>query len=272
MFHLDDDYLCHTKILLSHEDNGERILANVTIKVVEDSEKANRVRYQKQSYNFGTGNGKLKKIISYSQNVDHQESVTNEKNETNDYLYKLRESIGHQGPPEAPDPNLNRCKYNVHVEWETGEKTHDPLPVLATDDPVTCASYTKGNGISHIDGWKRFKNLVQRDKHDLSCIASPKGEMKSTFSWTSLSKTPTSSTLCFVEPTLGKLNQVKLLCSSTSSTLCDPTLAKLNHIKLSSETEFCITMHIPLCDHTGTTFSVPSSSSETTEFSTATPA
>ena len=90
--------------------------------------------------------------------------------------------------------------------------------------------------------------------------------MKSTFSWTSLSKTPTSSTLCFGEPTLGKLNQVKLLCSSTSSTLCDPTLAKLNHIKLPSETEFCITMHIPLCDlvvHTGTTFSVQSSSSET---------
>ena len=38
MFHLDSDYLCHTKIPLSHEDNGERILASVTIKVVEDIE------------------------------------------------------------------------------------------------------------------------------------------------------------------------------------------------------------------------------------------
>ena len=36
MFLLDEDYLCHTKILLSHEDNGKRLLANVTIKVVED--------------------------------------------------------------------------------------------------------------------------------------------------------------------------------------------------------------------------------------------
>ena len=165
---------------------------------------------------------------------------------------------------------MNRSKYNVHVEWETGEKTHEPLPVLATDNPVTCASYTKGNGISHIDGWKRFKNLVQWDRHDLSCIASPKGEIKSTFSWTSFYKIHSSITLCFGERTLGKLNQVKLLCSSTSSTLCDPTLAKLIHIKLSSETEFCITMHIPLCDlvvHTGTTFSVPSSSSETNRVS-----
>ena len=64
MFHLDGDYLCHTEILLSHEDNGERLLANVTITVVEDIEKANRERYLNQSYNFGTGNCKLEKIIS----------------------------------------------------------------------------------------------------------------------------------------------------------------------------------------------------------------
>ena len=111
---------------------------------------------------------------------------------------------------------MKRCKYNVLVEWETREKTHEPLPVLAADDPVTCASYTKGNGISYLNGWKRFKNIAKRDKHDLSCIASPKGEMKSTFSWTSLCKTPTSSTLCFGEPTLAELNH-------------EPTLAELNH-------------------------------------------
>ena len=63
--------------------------------------------------------------------------------------------------------------------------------------------------------------------------------MKGSLSWTSPFKSPTSSTLCFGKPTLGKLNQVKLLCSSTSSTLCVPTLAKLNQ-----ETELCITMHI----------------------------
>ena len=135
---------------------------------------------------------------------------------------------------------------------------YEPLSVLAADDPVTCASYAKEDGL---EGWKRFKNLAQRDIHDLSRLASPKGEMRSHFSWTSLFKSRTSSTLCFSEPTLGKLNQVKLLCSPTSSTLCDPTLAKLNE-----ETEFCITMHIPLGDsvvHIGTTFSVPRSSSET---------
>ena len=94
-----------------------------------------------------------------------------------------------------------------------------------------------------------------QSQHDLSSLAEPKGEMKSSFSWT---KSPTSSTLCFGESTLGNLNQVKLLCSI-------PTLAKSNQ-----ETELCITKHIPLCDscgHTGIPFSTPRSSSETNRVS-----
>ena len=49
--------------------------------------------------------------------------------------------------------------------------------------------------------------LVERDKLDLSSLIPPKGEMKSSFSWTCPFKSRTSSTSCFGEPTLGKLNQ-----------------------------------------------------------------
>ena len=49
--------------------------------------------------------------------------------------------------------------------------------------------------------------LVERDKLDLSSLIPPKGEMESSFSWTCPFKSPTSSTLCFGKPTLGKLNQ-----------------------------------------------------------------
>ena len=34
-------------------------------------------------------------------------------------------------------------KYNVQVEWETGEITFEPLSIIAADDPVTCAAYAK---------------------------------------------------------------------------------------------------------------------------------
>ena len=102
-------------------------------------------------------------------------------------------------------------------------------------------------------------------KHDLSSLDPSKGEMNSSLSWASLFKSPTSSTLCFGEPTLGKLNQVKLLCSISSRTIWDPTVAKSNQ-----ETELCITKHIPLCDsagHTGIPFPTPRSSSETNRVS-----
>ena len=49
--------------------------------------------------------------------------------------------------------------------------------------------------------------LVERDKLDLSSLLPPKGERESSFSWTCPFKSPTSSTSCFGEPTLGKLNQ-----------------------------------------------------------------
>ena len=59
---------------------------------------------------------------------------------------------------------LKGCKFNVVVEWETGEKTYEPLSILAADDPVTCATYAKENDLLHIEGWKRLRDLARRDK------------------------------------------------------------------------------------------------------------
>ena len=70
MFHLGDDYFCPTKILPPPEDTGERLLANVTIRAIEDIRKADGERFQKLSYSLGTGIGKVEEIISYSQLVD----------------------------------------------------------------------------------------------------------------------------------------------------------------------------------------------------------
>ena len=78
----------------------------------------------------------MEEIIYYSQLVDHQEAAANEENEINDDLYKFRALNGHQGPLKATDPNWKGCKYNALVEWNTGEKTYEPLSVLDADDPV----------------------------------------------------------------------------------------------------------------------------------------
>ena len=67
-------------------------------------------------------------------------------------------------------------------------------------------------------------SFTKEPQHDFTSLASPKGEMESPFSWNSFLKSPRSSTLCFGEPTLAKLNQ-------------EPTFAKINQVKLLCETE-----------------------------------
>ena len=79
-------------------------------------------------------------------------------------LYKFRTIIVHEGLLKATDPNWECCKWNVQIEWETGELTFEPLSVIATDDPITCAAYAKENNLYNIDGWKRFRHLIKKEK------------------------------------------------------------------------------------------------------------
>ena len=79
-------------------------------------------------------------------------------------LYKLRAVIGHKGPLLASDPDWKGSKYNVQVEWETGEITFEPLSIIAADDAVTCAAYAKEHDLLALEGWCRFRSLVKKDK------------------------------------------------------------------------------------------------------------
>ena len=58
-------------------------------------------------------------------------------------LFKFRDIVAHQGPLESTDPNHKGSKYNVMVEWESGEVTYEPLTLISKDDPITCAVYAK---------------------------------------------------------------------------------------------------------------------------------
>ena len=72
-----DDLVGRT-ILLPPGNNGERLRAKITRKVVEDIEQADGERVQKLSFILGIGNGKLEEIISYTQLVDHLEAAAND--------------------------------------------------------------------------------------------------------------------------------------------------------------------------------------------------
>ena len=88
--------------------------------------------------------------------------------------------------------------------------THDPSTNQVSKSynphPVTFP-YPPDPGEHVLETSSAPTTLVERDKLDLSSLIPPKGEMESSFSWTCPFKSPTSSTLCFGEPTLGKINQ-----------------------------------------------------------------
>ena len=89
------------------------------------------------------------------------------------------------------------CTHNPSTNQVSKSYHANPVPFPYPPDP----------GEHVLETSNAQTTLVERDKLDLSSLLPPKGEMESSFSWTCPFKSPTSSTSCFGEPTLGKLNQ-----------------------------------------------------------------
>ena len=105
------------------------------------------------------------------------------------------------------ETQCNHSQYPILIKKNC---THNPSTSQVSKsyhpNPVTFP-YPPDPGEHVLETSSAPTTLVERDKLDLSSLMPPKGEMESSFSWTCPFKSPTSSTLCFGEPTLGKLNQ-----------------------------------------------------------------
>ena len=160
----DPSDLIGRTFLLPPEENGERHRAKVTRKVVEIIDQEDGKRVENINFILDIGNGKVEELISYNQLLEHLENAQDHDMGMDQELFKFRAIIGHQGPLLASDPDWKGSKYNVQVEWETGEITFEPLSIIAADDPVTCAAYAKEKDLLALEGWRRFRSLAKRDK------------------------------------------------------------------------------------------------------------
>ena len=160
----DPSDLIGRTFILPPEENGERHRAKVTRQVVETIEQDNGQRVENINFILDIGNGKVEELISYNQLLEHLENAQDHDMGMDQELYRFRAIIGHQGPLLASDPDWKGSKYNVQVEWETGEIAFEPLSIIAADDPVTCAAYAKENDLLALEGWRRFRSLAKKDK------------------------------------------------------------------------------------------------------------
>ena len=156
-----DDPIGRT-FLLPKNEQGERLRATIKRKVIETSkllDDQHKNAIDKINFHLDVGQGRAETIMSYVQILDHLD-----QQEQQEDLYKYRAITGHQGPLSPQDENYKGSKYNVMVEWETGEITDESLSLIAADDPVTCAEYAKKHDLLHLDGSKRLKHIAKNQK------------------------------------------------------------------------------------------------------------
>ena len=107
--------------------------------------------------------------MSYNQLMDYIQKGTDAE-EDHDSLLKFRDIVAHQGPLESTDPNHKGSKYNVMVEWESGEVTYEPLTLISKDDPITCAVYAKKHDLLDTTGWKHLKGYAKTSKRLIRAV------------------------------------------------------------------------------------------------------
>ena len=129
MAHIDIPNLLGRSFLLPPEDNGERHMAKV-IDIDDHGQTLEDIKFK-----LKINKDQAEEIMSYNQLMDYIQKGTDAE-EDPDSLFKFRDIVAHQGPLESTDPNHKGSKYNVMVEWESGEVTYEPLTLISKDDPT----------------------------------------------------------------------------------------------------------------------------------------
>ena len=123
MTNIDIPNLLGRSFLLSPEDNGERYMAKI-IDIDDHGQHLEDIKFK-----LKTSKDQAEEIMSYNQLMDYIQKGTDAE-EDPDSLFKFRDIVAHQGPLESTDPNHKGSKYNVMVEWESGEITYEPLALI----------------------------------------------------------------------------------------------------------------------------------------------
>ena len=163
MANIDIPNLLGRSFLLPPEDNGERHMAKV-IDIDDHGQTLEDIKFK-----LKINKDQAEEIMSYNQLMDYIQKGTDAE-EDPDSLFKFRGIVAHQGPLESTDPNHKGSKYNVMVEWESGEVTYEPLTLISKDDPITCAVYAKKHNLLDTTGWKHLKRYAKTSKRLIRAV------------------------------------------------------------------------------------------------------
>ena len=163
MVNIDIPNLLGRSFLLPPEDNGEAHMAKI-IDIDDHGPPLEDIKFK-----LKINKDQAEEIMSYNQLMDYIQKGTDAE-EDPDSLFKFRDIVAHQDPLESTDPNHKESKYNVMVEWESGEVTYEPLTLISKDDPITCAVYAKKHDLLDTTGWKHLKRYAKTSKRLIRAV------------------------------------------------------------------------------------------------------
>ena len=163
MANIDIPNLLGRSFLLPPEDNGEHHMAKI-IDIDDHGQPLEDIKFK-----LKINKDQAEEIMSYNLLMDYIQKGTDAE-EDPDSLFKFRDIVAHQGPLESTDPNHKGSKYNVMVEWESGEVTYEPLTLISKVDPITCAVYAKKHDLLDTTGWKHLKRYAKTSKRLIRAV------------------------------------------------------------------------------------------------------
>ena len=163
MGNIDIPNLLGRSFLLPPEDNGEHHIAKI-INIDDHGQPLEDIKFK-----LKINKDQAEEIMSYNQLMDYIQEGSDAE-EDPDSLFKFRDIVAHQGPLESTNPNHKRSKYNVMVEWESGEVTLEPLTLISKDDPVICTLYAKKHDLLDITRWEHLKRYTKTSKRLIRAV------------------------------------------------------------------------------------------------------
>ena len=157
MANIDIPNVLGRSFLLPPEDNGEHHMSKI-IHIDDHGQPLEDLKIKLQ-----INKDQAEEIMSYNQLMDYILRCTDDE-EDQDPLFKFRDIVAHQSPLEPTNPNHKRSKYNVMVEWESGEVTLESLPLISEDNPVTCTLYAKKHDLLDTTRSKRLIRAVKQSR------------------------------------------------------------------------------------------------------------
>ena len=165
----DPDNLIGRTFMLQPTETGEQYRARIARKIVDvDVLSSEDPKLDSVKFLLSVDDGKADEIVTYNEVIEHLAGQFQQEadaiKDKREGLFRFRNIIAHQGPLHSRHKDYKGSSWNVLVEWETGEATYEPLDVIATDDPITCAAYASRNNLLDTPGWKQFRRLAKNDK------------------------------------------------------------------------------------------------------------